>query len=338
MSHNSPSSSPFALWTRIPLYLRIVVALVLGAGLGVLLGPKAAGLKEVSGMVLALLRALATPLILLAILHALLTANIGGQTARRMAFLLVTNTLAAITIGLIVVNVVRPGTWGKLPPPTAQVAGEAASKKPYDPVEDLKTKIPSNIIKPLYDDNVIAVIILGLTFGVALRRVREQQIAEGKTAYRSVENFIETLFSAVMVALHWIIQLVPLAVLCVVASVVGTTGTDTFVSLAGFIVAVLVALSLQALFYISRVGLGSWVKPARFLSGNRDAFLTAFSTASSTVTMPITYEGLKSRVGLRERSAALGHWLARISITTALRFMRQWHRCLSRRHWGKTSP
>ena len=293
-------------WARVPLYVRIVVALVLGAIAGVVLGPRAAGLKAVSSLVLALLRALATPLILLAILHALLTAQVGGKTARRMAFLLVTNTLAAITIGLIVANVVRPGTWGKLPSPTTQETSKAADTKPYDALADLQTKVPTNIIKPLLDDNVIAVIILALTFGVALRHVRAAQIAEGKTAYLAVEGFVETLFSAVMTALHWIIQLVPIAVFCVVASVVGTTGVETFKSLAGFIVAVLLALSLQAVFYLTRVSLGSWVKPGRFLRGNRDALLTAFSTASSTVTMPITYAGLKTRVGVREESASMG--------------------------------
>src|SRR5262249_23618489 len=49
-----------------------------------------------------------------------------------------------------------------------------------------------------------------------------------------------------------------------------------------------------------------WVRPGRLLQGGRDALLTAFSTASSTATMPITYTGLKERVGLREESASLG--------------------------------
>src|SRR5215813_2428426 len=76
------------LWSQTPLYLRIVGALLLGALVGYQAGPSVAGLREVSGLVLALLRALATPLILLAILHALLATNIGGKTARRMVFFL----------------------------------------------------------------------------------------------------------------------------------------------------------------------------------------------------------------------------------------------------------
>ncbi len=271
------------------------------------MGPKAEGMKEVSGIILSLLRALATPLILLAILHALLRTNLGGSEARKLAFFLFTNTMAAICIGLLVANVVRPGKWGSnLPAPTAQTTEEVNSKKVYDPVEDIKNKLPTNIIKPLYDDNVISVVILAITFGVAFRKVREQQQAEGNNAYQAVENFVETSFSGVMTALHWIIQLVPIAVLCVVASAVGKNGADLFHSLLGFIIAVLIALALQICYYLTRVRLGSWVSPLQFLRGGRDAILTAFSTASSTASMPITYNSLKNKVGVRERSASMG--------------------------------
>jgi Na+/H+-dicarboxylate symporter len=55
-----------------------------------------------------------------------------------------------------------------------------------------------------------------------------------------------------------------------------------------------------------RIRLGSWVRPLALLRGTRDALVMAFSTGSSTVTMPVTYERLQSRVGLRQQSASLG--------------------------------
>ena len=312
MSENATGQTQSGLlgyWMRTPLYARILVALTLGMITGLIFGPQVAWMKEISGIVLSLLRALATPLILLAILHALLRTEIGGAMARRMGFFLVTNTLAAICIGLLVANVVQPGRWGgNIGRPTATEEQNAQQKNTYSPIEDFKSKLPTNIIKPLYDDNVIAVIILGITFGVALRQVRAAQRKEGGAAYLAVENFIETSFAAVMTALHWIIQLVPLAVFCVVAAVIGKEGFAPFQKLLGFIVAVLLALALQVAFYLTRVRFGSWVAPARFLNGGKDAFFTAFSTSSSTVTMPITYNALKdkSRVGLRETSASMG--------------------------------
>jgi Na+/H+-dicarboxylate symporter len=87
---------------------------------------------------------------------------------------------------------------------------------------------------------------------------------------------------------------------------VAEKGFAPFVSLAAFIVAVLVALLLQACYYLTRVKFGSWVNPLKFLAGGSDAFITAFSTSSSTVTMPITWEVLQAKIGLRESSASLG--------------------------------
>lgn len=301
-------------WQATPLYVRILIALILGVCAGLAFqatgrGAQAATLKDVSGIVLGLLKALATPLIFLAIMSALLQSVIAGKTARRMAFFLATNTLAAIAIGLIVVNVVQPGKWGSgLKHPAATETEKLAEKKPYDPVEDLKQKVPSNIIKPHVDDNVIGVILLAVVFGLAVRHVREKQIEEGRDGYKAVEGFVITAFEAVIVALHAVIQLVPLAVFCVVAAVIGKEGFEPFKTLLGFVVAVLLALALQVAFYLTRISISSRIPPLRLLSGGREALLTAFSTASSSVTMPLTYDCLRDekRVGLKEENARLG--------------------------------
>ncbi len=70
----------------------------------------------------------------------------------------------------------------------------------------------------------------------------------------------------------------------------------------------LVALFLQACYYLTRVKLGSWVNPVKFLAGGANAYLTAFSTSSSTSTigMPITFEVSQTKIGFRESSASLG--------------------------------
>src|SRR6185503_2952371 len=102
------------------------------------------------------------------------------------------------------------------------------------------------------------------------------------------------------------IDLVPLAVLCTVAAEVGTKGFGVFRSLGWFILAVILALFLQACWYLVRIRFGSWVRPMYLLRGMRDALVMAFSTASSTATMPVTYAALREKVGLREDSASMG--------------------------------
>lgn len=296
----------------IPLYVQILIALVLAVVLGVALGagnpsPAAAEFaKDLAipcNLVLKALRALATPLILLAVLHAFLTAEIPGTAGRRLVWLLVSNTTVAILIGLLIANLLQPGTWGQVSPPTA---AEASLVKPFDPWGLLQDTIPDAVLKPLVDNNVIQLIVLALGFGIALRGLKSEQVKHGRSAYLPLEQTITLLFEAVIRILQWVIMLVPIAVFGIVAQTIALKGFEPFKALGAFVLAVLLALSLQACFYLLRVRLGSWVGPGLFLKGGSDAFLTAFSTDSSTATMPVTYRGLLEKIGLRESSASLG--------------------------------
>jgi Na+/H+-dicarboxylate symporter len=295
----------------IPLYAQILMALILAIALGIFLGAghpdsnhKALinNLAVPCDLILKALRALATPLILTAVLHTFLTAEIPGRAGRRLAGLLLTNTTVAIVIGLLVANIVRPGTWGRLNAPT----GANSTNGGVDPWSLLQNSVPEAVVKPLVDNNVIQLIVVALAFGVALRALKSEQIAQGKSDYLPLERVITFLFETIVRILNWVIVLIPLAVFGIVAKTIAQEGFAPFQSLAAFIGAVLLALFLQACYYVTRVRLESWVSPSRFISGGSDAFLTAFSTSSSTVTMPITFEALLEKVGLRESSASLG--------------------------------
>lgn len=309
MSHSESKDRP--LWKRIPLYLQIVIALILAVGLGILLGagkPRPENVEAVKdlaiicNLVLKALKTLATPLILLAVLHSFLTATIPGTAGRRLAVLLFTNTTVAIFIGLLVANVLQPGKWGSL----GTLSNKPQPTKQLDPWGLLQDAVPDSVIKPLVDNNVIQLIVVALSFGIVLRALKTQQIASGKTDYKPVEQIVTILFEAVIRILHWVIALVPLAVFGIVAQTIALKGFEPFKSLGAFILAVLVGLFLQACYYVTRVYLGSWVKPKRFLAGGSDAMFTAFSTASSTAATPITFESLIQKIGLRESSASLG--------------------------------
>src|SRR5688572_31628908 len=102
---------------RLPLYLRIVIALVLGVLVGLLVPAAWAPHLDIPArMILRLLGAIAPPLILVAVSRALINANVGGKLAGKMFFLLALNTIVAILIGLTVANVIKPGSHAALPP------------------------------------------------------------------------------------------------------------------------------------------------------------------------------------------------------------------------------
>ena len=291
-----PRHGLWGRWTAAPLYVRILVALALGVLTGVLLGPNAAPLATPAKLILRLLSTIAPLLILLAILRALVNAELPRGTGPRLVGLLVLNSLVAIMIGLTVANLMRPGEWHDVGPTPAASAGKTAP----GPLEQFLDNVPRSVLGPLTDNgSVIGVIFIAIAFGVALRRLRDVPIA-------NVRDALDVGFQAIIIILHWIIEIIPFGIFGIIASIVGTKGFSAFIPLGGFVVAVIVALLLQAGWYLVRIRFGSWVRPLAVLRGTRDALVMAFSTASSTATMPVTYACLKDKVGLRERSASLG--------------------------------
>lgn len=307
MSNAANKGGFFAWWNRTPLYQRILGAMILGVAVGFGLGlfkgtveqpnkPVLELLGELSifsKLVLQLLGALAPALILLAIMQALIKAAFEPGTAPRLVRLLLLNTLVAICVGLLVANVVRPGHWEHLPVPASDPHLPKA-----DIFQQLLANVPKSLLGPLGDEGkVIGVIFIAIAFGIALRRSPKKE---------NVSQWVDLGLETLIVILHWIIAVVPLAVFGLVASIIGTKGFGAFQALGIFVLAVLLALLLQAVYYLTRIRLCSWVRPAQLLRGGRDALVMAFSTGSSTATMPVTFECLKNRVGLREKSASLG--------------------------------
>jgi Na+/H+-dicarboxylate symporter len=267
----------------------------LGVLTGLILGDRALILEIPAKVILQLLGALAPPLILVAVTHVLMTTEIKGKMAARLAGLLLLNTTVAIVIGLCVANVMRPGTWSKLDLP--EPAAHAAHKSP---IEIIVENIPKSILGPLGDrQNIIGVIIIAIAFGVALRAVRHKPV-------NGVQDLVEFAYDVLLTMLHWIIQLVPIGVFAIVAKVIGSEGFAPLLSMGAFILTVIVALLLQLCWYLLRIKFFSWPKPFDVLRGMRDALFMAFSTDSSTATMPVTYACLKENVGIREESASMG--------------------------------
>jgi Na+/H+-dicarboxylate symporter len=271
--------------------------MILGLVTGLLLKEHALILEIPSKVILQLLGALAPPLILIAVTHVLMTTQITGKRAGRLAFLLLLNTTVAIIIGLAVANSMKPGTWSEFSKPDTVAVAESDS---VSPVDLLVQNVPKSILGPLGDkQNIIGVIFIAVAFGVALRGVKEKPI-------RDVRAFVEIAYEVLLTVLHWVIQLVPIGVFAIVAKVVGTEGFAPLRAMGAFILAVLLALSLQTAWYLLRIRLFSWVRPFDALRGMRDAIIMAFSTDSSTATMPVTYACLTEKVGVEEESASMG--------------------------------
>jgi DAACS family dicarboxylate/amino acid:cation (Na+ or H+) symporter len=322
VSDSSPPSNPgpdqpsdgggiWHLWHATPLYLRILAGCGLGVLVGLFLGqriplaffrdlqpllPLAEGLAIPSQLVLRLLGALAAPLILLAVIQAIMHAQFPRGSGMKLVSLLLLNTLVAILIGLFVANTVRPGAWTD----RGILKEEVRGTKKTTLLDQVLENVPRSVLGPLTDGGkVMGVIFLAIAFGVAFRRLKNEPVG-------TLAELVDVCFRALITILHWIIEVIPLAVFGIVARIIAVEGFHAFVGLGAFVIAVLIALALQMAYYLTRIRFASWARPMFVLRGVRDALVMAFSTASSTATMPVTYACLREKVGLRERSASLG--------------------------------
>ena len=208
---------PLGHWNAIPLYIRILIALILGIGTGVWLGDRAAFLEIPSTVILQLLGALAPPLILIAVTHVLMTTDIRGRTAGRLAWLLILNTSVAVAIGLTVANLMQPGKGADL---QSDEPVETESEEGPDPFELFRKNLPKSILGPLGDNqNIIGVIIIAVAFGIALRGARDKPVG-------TIREFVEILYDALLVMLHWIIHLIPIGVFAIVAGLLATRDSN----------------------------------------------------------------------------------------------------------------
>ncbi|MBS1702146.1 MAG: dicarboxylate/amino acid:cation symporter [Armatimonadetes bacterium] len=292
-------------YTRVPLYIKIIIALVLGAILGLIApgqGWDMEKLKWISDLVLRMLRTLATPLIFSAVLGSIIGANITGKKAGRLMWLLISNSVVAIVIGLVVANVLQPGQHLR----DHMTQGAASNKEPYNLWQHLFDSIPSDFITPFQKNDIISILVLAIALGCAMRILLHSSNEQVSRSVRSLQNVLNALFQIVITVLKWVFELVPLAVFAVVARVVGSGGLGKLAAMGYWIGSVVTALALMMAFYLIRMMISSKTKPGDFLRGGSDAFAMAFSTASSAATLPVTYRCATDKLGIRPDNANMG--------------------------------
>jgi DAACS family dicarboxylate/amino acid:cation (Na+ or H+) symporter len=285
-----------------PLYAQILIGMVLGVICGLAAGSRASGLGEVGKLVIQLIKALAAPLLFLAIVDAFLRAHVRIRSALVMLGVAAVNAAVALGIGLGLSNWLQPGralASGVTAAPGAAPAAPAA-RDSLDFFKTLAGYIPSSVLQPFADNAIIPLVLLAVLTGLALRRV-----VDSDPAHEPARAFVTAALRATEVMLGWIIRLVPLAVFGVVAKTVGEKGFAPFRGLAAYLGVALLGLALQiAIVYqgwivlVARRGL-RW-----FWSGARDAVVYALGASSSLATLPVTLRCLE-RMGVSMPSARL---------------------------------
>jgi Na+/H+-dicarboxylate symporter len=228
--------------------------------------------------------------------------RLGGKTLLYYMF----TSLFAILVGLILVNSIAPGIVDGAPAREilalsaegADVAARVEGHGIGDVADIFLRMVPPNIVAAAAEGQMLGLIFFGLLFGYFMTRI------EGMPA-RILQDFWQGIFAVMMRITDWVMRFAPLGVFSLVAKVVASTGFAVFAPLLGFFLTVLAALALHLLVTLPLLLLLiGRVSPLRHYRAMAPALLTAFSTASSSATLPVTMDCVENRAGVSNRTSS----------------------------------
>jgi proton glutamate symport protein len=296
-----------ALMKKIPLFVWMLGALILGGVTGAILQqmPETHGLRvflyntfDVTGKIfLASLKMVVLPLVATSLVAGMAGLGAMGKSGRvglkTFGYYMATTTLAVLT-GLILVNLIQPGVGVPL-----RLSEEAPKVAAPDRLGDLLlTVVPENIFAAMARFEMLGVIFFALIFGLALNYV-------SASARERVLPFVESVFEVMMKITGVIIWLAPIGIYALVSKLVATLGYESLVHLIPY--ALTVAGGLAIHFFITLPLLAfllARVNPFRLMKAMSEALLTAFSTASSAATLPLTMQRAEKKAGVSNRVAS----------------------------------
>ena len=269
-------------------------------------------IKPFGNIFINLLKLIAVPLILASLIKGVSDlkdisklSQMGGRTIG----LYILTTVFAVSIGLAVVNIIKPGSYISEETRTELVgnyANDANSKisaaenqKSAGPLQALEDIVPSNIIGAAADNgNMLQVIFFAVFFGIALILIPVEQATPVKAFFDGFNEAILKMIDLIMLA-------APFGVFALLASLIAESPSlDLFKALGMYGLTVLIGLAIMIFVYILIVKVLTGKSPSFFLNGIAPAQLLAFSTSSSAATLPVTMERVVDNLGVDDEVAS----------------------------------
>ena len=307
------------------LHIRILIGLVSGLVLGIILnetGDRILALAGKDGFVRGLidfvvglngfigdlflrsLRFVAVPIVLFSLIVGVSSlrdlrklGRIGGKTVG----IYLATTALSITVGLVLANVAQPGSFvsedvrnrlaaeREIEAETSIAVAEGKLATGWDRLLDI---VPRNPAEALADGNMLQIVFLALVIGVALTLIPEDKADPVK---RVCEGMTEVILALVRV----VMQVAPFAVFTLLVEVMASLGLDVLGALLVYSGVVVTGLGIMIfLVYPTILRLASGISRRRFLAGIAPAQLLAFSSSSSSATLPVTMECVEDRLGV----------------------------------------
>jgi Na+/H+-dicarboxylate symporter len=278
-------------WFAIPLWQRVIGALILGVAVGLIWGPGAESIKWIGDFFIRAIRMLVVPLIFFSLVAGI--AAIGdirklGAVGGRALVLFVGTGVASVALGLTLGTLIAPGAGLALTLPEGVAIPEPATTSVTDMILAM---IPANPVETMARGDVLPLIVFALLFGIGILMAGEEGtlVARGMDAAAIVMQRMTVL----------VMELTPFGVFALMAWVAGTFGIDALLPLATLVgLNYLGCLLIIFGIYSAIIHFIGKVRVIDFFRGMIDAMAVAYSTASSNATLPVTLRCAQRNLGV----------------------------------------
>lgn len=275
-------------WFAIPLWQRVVGALFLGVAIGLLWPEAAAAIKIVGDLFVRLIKMLVVPVVLITIAAGIASlgdprrlGGIGGRTVALFAF----TTLIAVSVGMGFGLLFQPGSGIALTGVAPHVLGP-----PVTPADQLLGIVPVNIVDALAKGDMLAIIFVAVLLGIA-------SVVSGDPG-KPVVALLQGLSAVLLHLVRIVMEVTPFGVLALIANAVAGNGMAVFVNVGWLALCVILGTLAQMAFHAGLLRFVAKLPVMRFFRGIVDALIVAFSTASSSATLPVALRVSQDNLGI----------------------------------------
>jgi Na+/H+-dicarboxylate symporter len=276
-------------WFAIPLWQRVVGALVLGVVFALVWPAGASYVQFLGDLFVRAIRMLVAPIVLVTIaagITSLADPKKLGSLGARTIGLFAATTAIAVSVGMLVATIIRPGAGAPL-----GTAAPHALGAPVTPYDQLIGIIPLNIVDALAKGDMLALIFVAILFGVGTVLTGE--------AGKPFAAFLQATSAVLLKVVTIVMEATPFGVFALIANAVAANGAAVFVHVGWLALAVVAGSLIQMLVVHSLLlRLVAKLPVLPFFHGIVDALVVAFSTASSGATLPVAMRVSEDNLGI----------------------------------------
>ncbi|WP_432201216.1 dicarboxylate/amino acid:cation symporter [Erythrobacter sp. W53] len=290
----------FAKWFAIPLWQRVIGALILGIALGLYWGPEAEGIKWIGDFFIKSIKMLVVPLIFFSLVSGVAAIGdlrkLGAVGGRAMILFLVSGQIAVwlgLALGTGAVNL------GLFPSKEELGTPEVDTPAPNETtaVDMILSIVPESPVQVMADVAVLPLIVFSMLIGIGILMAKE----EGEPVQKIFDSGAVIMQKVTMI----VMELTPFGVFALMAWVAGTLGVDALKAL-GWLVALnyLGCLMIILIMYSAMIKFIAKLPVVDYFRGIVDAIAVSYSTASSNATLPVTLRCVRRNLGVSNSVAS----------------------------------